>query len=200
MTEEAPAAGYHNDTPTWYGGGTVGDTKKGSKLAGKKHANRMDCNGQCSKDGYPVNAHGWPWKPKFLGSKGFGHYTLRRLKLQIPGLRDAKKTFKQNKKYGIKVTEWEVKDFDKKHSDMDSLVLYMQRLKADAQAVWGDNWRKHVVVKCLTDLAGGYKYCVKVLKAAHRVGFPTMMLCRGEHAKKVINKPWLDYNRGGRVK
>lgn len=203
MTREAPPGGYHNDTPTWKAGGTVGDSRKGSRLAGKRHAARMDCNGQISKDGYPINGHGWPWKPKFLGRHGFAHFKRITLLLMIPGLRTSKKTFKQNKRFGIRVTEWEVKAFGPRQSRMPTLVTYMERLKSDAIKVWGDDWDKHLVVKVLTNLHSGdidgMKYAIRVLKASHRVGIPNMILCRGHWAQVVVNRPYITWNRGGRV-
>jgi hypothetical protein len=203
VTELAPNVKfYHNDSHIKSAGGTFGDSKAGTKDAGEKNYHRIDNNG----DGvlykgklYPVNAHGKPFLPSYIKDR-FTMHKWGPLHLKHPSLRNARKTFRHAKKFLGKnaVVEWEVKDLHP-YTSKARLDEYFEQLKLDALAIWEDDWQKHVVVKCLTNLAGGIKYCKHVLKAAHRAGFDTMILPRGEHVHQVINKPYITWNRGGKV-
>lgn len=204
MTELAPNVSfYHNDTHIKSAGGTFGDSKAGTKQAAKEGKHRIDNNGQAvlyKGKLYPVNAHGAPYLPSFIKDK-FTKHKWGPLHLKHPSLRNAKKTFKHAKKFmGKKAyVEWEAKDFHP-YTTKARLDEYFEQLAKDAEAIWGDEWQQHVCVKCLTDLAGGIKYCYHVLRAAHRAGFDTMILPRDTHQHQVINKPFITWNRGGKVK
>lgn len=207
MTELAPKAWngfYHNDRHISYAGGTYGDSKGGTKEAGRQGHHRIDQNGQAVlRNGrlYPVNAHGSPFNPSYVSGRWTAHKWLP-LHVKHPRLRNARKTFKHAKKYMPKnvVVEWEAKDFHP-YANAAMLDEYFEQVRADAQAVWGADWPDHVIVKVLAvGLRGGKRYAFKVLRAAHRAGFTTMILAHGSAAHEVINEPFIDYNRGGKVR
>ena len=204
MTKPAPSVSfYHDDRHIRTAGGTYGDSKPGTRYAGLKGYRRADQNGQAVlRKGklYPVNAHGAPFLPAFIKDR-FTAHKWGPLHLCHPGLRSAKKCFKHNLRYlgPHVVVEWEVKDLHP-YTSRARLDEYMEQLARDAEAVFGEDWAEHVVVKVLTNLRGGKPYAMHVLRAAHRVGFKTMVLPRGVWVHRVLDKPFITWNRGGRVR
>lgn len=211
MTKLDPGeAFYHNDTHIMSAGGTYGDSTEGTRDAAAKGFHRIDNNFSAVRRGLfglePVNAHGKPFNPSFIKGKWTSHW-WKKLHKNHPGVRDAEKTFRDAKdflgpvakKKGVnEVVEGEVKDLHP-YARNPFLGSFFKRLRAAAQAVWGDEWQKHVVIKVLTNLRGGEKYALKILKHAHKYGFTTMVLPRDAAARKVIDEPYIDLNRGGRV-
>lgn len=201
MTEHAPnEAFYHNDQHIRSAGGTFGDSKAGTRDAGRKGFHRIDNNGDAVlRRGrlYPVNAHGKPFLPAYIRDR-FTAHKWGPLHLQHPSLRNATRTFRHAKRYlgAHAVVEWEVKDLHP-YTSRARLDEYMDHLVHSAQKVWGEDWQAHVVVKVLTNLRGGKPYAMHVLRAAHWAGFQTMVLPRGEWARKPLNKPFITWNRGG---
>lgn len=61
------------------------------------------------------------------------------------------------------------------------LYAIMHQLALDAETAYGPEWRQHVVVKVLTNLAGGINYALEVCHAAHAVDLDTMLLVRGPY-------------------
>lgn len=136
-----------------------------------------------SSDGKWVNAHGnpekfwlrrgkfedhtWAWLSKLTRKRG-GH-TYR--------LRTGGQTLRDNAARGLR-TELEVKDVHPIGSAKRRAAF--KRLAAAARAAYGDDWRNHVTVKVLTNLAGGTDYALMVCRAAHAAGFKTMILARGK--------------------
>jgi hypothetical protein len=112
-------------------------------------------------------------------------------------LRSALTTFQQNEAAGLS-TEWEVKDLHPLATDR-ALRVYFRRLAKAAKRAYGADWQARVEVKVLTNLAGGLPYAKTILRHAHAVGFTTIILPRGHHADVVIDEPYIDFNRGGRV-
>ena len=179
-------------------GGTLGDSKLGSQIAHEHGYKWIDCNGHLTRDLFWVNAHGAPFLPGWMrkGDK-FENHAAASLRKDHPALRDARATFRQNAELGLS-TEWEVKDVRPLATDVNLRTAFA-RLRASAQAAYGDDWQKRVEVKVLTSLGGGLRYALRICKAAHEAGFTTIILPRGLAKVRRINNPAVTYNRGGRV-
>jgi hypothetical protein len=209
-TRKAPGRRvFHSDRRIRGAGGTFGDSRAGSKAAAREHYDWIDCNGhlmhrtaaglrkgRADTDVVWVNAHGAPFNPSWLKGK-LENLAWLPTKIRHPRLRSARSTFRQNARLGIS-TEWEVKDLHPLTSE-GALNVAFSRLAASARAAYGADWQKRVTVKVLTDLSGGLEYAKKICKHAHAAGIPAMILARGDDAHRVINEPYIDYNRGGKV-
>jgi hypothetical protein len=113
-------------------------------------------------------------------------------------VRSLRETFEDNHHNGLG-TEVEVKDI---HPWATPAILNARfaELAATAQAVYGDNWRAHVVVKVLTNLSGGEQYALRICRRAHAHGIPTMLLVRGRcRLKRYIGHPEITWVRGSAV-
>ncbi|MFT4289386.1 hypothetical protein [Nocardioides sp.] len=205
---------YHNNTRMKTAGGTVGDSLKGTRKAQRKGYTWIDQDGQLafanasrkragaasvtSADQVVwVNAHGAPYNPAWLKKGRFEDKTWTALK-KHEGLRNAEMTFQQNAAHGLSV-EWEVKNI-KPFTTQAALRAAFTNLAARAQAAYGSAWQSRVVVKVLSNVGGGQKYALKVLKAAHGQGFTTIFLARGATTKTqtipAAAQQYVDYVRG----
>ena len=96
-------------------------------------------------------------------------------------------------------TEVEVKDW-RPWSTPAILDARMAELAQTAAEVYGPEWRRHVVVKVLTNLGGGIPYALAVCRAAHKHNVPTMLLARGRaRFMRFRNHPAITWVRGSAV-
>lgn len=154
-----------------------------------------------TKDGTIVNAHGAPEKtwPTPLGNYTWAH--LSKLRHRYGGktyrLRSGAQTIRDNAKAGIG-TEFEVKDWKGcTEAEMNDVFARMATFAARA---YGPHWRSRFNVKVLTNLSGGLPYALKVCRAAHRAGIPTMILARGKAVRETFrDHPEVTYVRGSKV-
>lgn len=113
-------------------------------------------------------------------------------------IRTLREALTDNQRQG-RNTEVEVKDV---HPWDTPAILdaRMAELAQTAAEVYGPNWRRHIVVKVLTNLGGGIPYALKVCRAAHRHGIPTMLLARGRaRFLRFRNHPAVTWVRGSAV-
>lgn len=201
VTFAAPGrAFYHSDKRIKNAGGVLADAKKGTLTAHAKGYSWIDQDGQLVFRSRPqkragaarisqadelvwVNAHGAPYNPKWLKNGRFETKTWDAIKNR-PGLRDAAKTLKQNARHGLSV-EWEVKNV-RPFTRAATLDAAFANLAALAKQYYGAAWASRVEIKVLSNLKGGQKYALKVLKRAHRFGFTTMFLARGKATRTQI--------------
>ena len=203
---------YHNDKRIKKAGGVYNDAAKGTKAAHARGFGWIDQDGQLSfatkagkrtgrisqaSDLVWVNAHGNPFNPKWM-KKGrrFESYPWSKLK-KHKGLRNANKTFRQDAAAHLGV-EWEVKDVHPL-SKGATLNAAFNSLAASAQRYYGAGWRNWVQIKVLSNLHGGQKYALKVLKHAHKQGFTTIFLARGKTTRLQIPasaQSYVTYVRG----
>lgn len=205
---------YHSDKRIKKAGGVYADAAKGTKAAHARGFTWIDQDGQLSyaskavqrvgrisqaSDLVWVNAHGSPFNPKWLKKgKRFESKTWSKI-AHHRGLRDAGKTFKQDAAHGLSV-EWEVKDVHPL-SKGRMLNAAFDNLAAEARRYYGSAWASRVQIKVLSNLHGGQKYALKVLKHAHSRGFTTMFLARGKATYTQIPasaQRFVTYVRGAR--
>lgn len=202
----------HDDRHIATAGGVASDRRAGTLAAAHAGKRWIDNNGQlmhrthagialagADRDLVWVNAHGAPFNPAYI-PKGdrFEDHAYEDVHSKHPGLRTSLQTFKQNCHEGLS-TEWEAKDLHP-FGHAAALEHAFELLAQDAEAAYGSKWHKRAQVKVLTNLAGGLEYALHVCKAAHGVGFTTLILPRGADVHRVINEPYITYNRGGRVR
>jgi hypothetical protein len=211
---------YHSDKPIKKAGGVYADALKGTRAAAARGYTWIDQDGQLAyktnarlragvgrvsqaSDLVWVNAHGAPFNPKWLRKKKkknrFEDHPWSSLKKHA-GLRDVDKTFRQNAAYHLSV-EWEVKDVHP-FSKATALDAAFANLATAARTYYGAAWADRVQVKVLSNLHGGQKYALKVLKHAHDFGFTTLYLARGQatHAQIPASKQkYVTYVRGAQA-
>lgn len=211
---------YHSDKPIKKAGGVYADALKGTRAAAARGYTWIDQDGQIAyktgarmragvgrisqaSDLVWVNAHGAPFNPKWLKKKKkknrFEDHPWSSLKKHA-GLRDVDKTFRQNAAYHLSV-EWEVKDVHP-FSKAAALDAAFANLATAAQTYYGADWADRVQVKVLSNLHGGQKYALKVLKHAHLHGFTTIYLARGQATHSQIpasKQKFVTYVRGAQV-
>lgn len=144
------------------------------------HLSAPNLEGKCTW----IRAHGTPetfWLPK--GDR-FENHTWeelsklhKRVGAQTYQLDDARKAFIDNHRAGLG-TEWDVKNVAP-WATPEILDDAMGRLARHAEAAYGPNWRKYVNVKVLT--TWGLPYALKICRAAHAHGIPTLLSVRGKH-------------------
>ncbi|NUR07698.1 MAG: hypothetical protein HOQ45_11905, partial [Nocardioidaceae bacterium] len=145
----------------------LGDSPRGMRWAAKNGYRWADVNCLLSREGVPHAAHGAPFG---LAQQGFlPDGDARRVRdlradelfeLRSPdGYRvpSIYRVFRAAAKYGVNV-ELEPKDDHRftKPETWHNIAFF-------AEAAWGDDWAKHVQVKCLTNLSGGLTYARRVL-------------------------------------
>ena len=182
------------------------NSRAGSEAMAELGKDWVDNDGQCSApdgDQPPawVNAHGAPsrfWLPK--GDRFQNHTWAelskmhRRVNGAVVSLRDARHAFRDNAAHDLG-TEWDVKNLRPWDSYLDDL---MARLARHAEDAYGKNWRKRVNVKVLT--TWGLPYALKVCRAAHKHGIPTLLSVRGKHRfNRFIGHTEITYVRGSAV-
>jgi hypothetical protein len=160
----------------------VANSRRGSRLARAKRKRKIDNDGQRSIDYQWINEHGAPSRFWFAkGDRAKEHRAAELLgRARVVGrhtypLRSSLEAFRDNAAES-RDTEWEVKDL-RPITDAQ-LGAMMADLARDAEDAYGPDWRKHVVVKVLTDLGGGLPYALRICRAAHATGIPTMLLAR----------------------
>lgn len=206
---------YHNDKRIKNAGGVYADAARGTRAAHAKGYTWIDQDGQLVFQARPqklagaarisqaadlvwVNAHGSPFNPKWLKKGRFETKTWAAIQNR-PGLRDAAATMRQDAKYGLSV-EWEVKNVHP-FTKAATLDAAFANLAALARQYYGTAWRSRVEIKVLSNLSGGQKYALKVLKHAHAAGFTTMFLSRGSTTGIQIPasaQTYVTYVRGAR--
>jgi hypothetical protein len=179
----------------------IANSARGSRIARRKRRKKIDNDGQRSIDYQWINEHGAPSRFWFAkGDRAKEHPAAKLLgRSRVVGrhvypLRSAAEAFADNAAQGVG-TEWEVKDL-RPITDAHLEAMFV-RLVADAEAAYGPNWRRHVVVKVLTDLGGGLSYALRVCRAAHAASAPTMLLARGGARFRTFSAhPEVTYVRG----
>jgi hypothetical protein len=211
---------YHSDKPIKKAGGVYADAVRGTRAAAARGYTWIDQDGQLAykttarlragvarvsqaSDLVWVNAHGAPFNPKWLKKKKkknrFEDHPWSSLKKHA-GLRDVDKTFRQNAAYHLSV-EWEVKDV-RPFSKASALDAAFANLATAARTYYGAAWADRVQVKVLSNLHGGQKYALKVLKHAHKFGFTTIFLARGQATHSQIpasKQKFVTYVRGAQA-
>jgi hypothetical protein len=169
----------------------ITNSRRGSVLAQRAHRHWTDNDFHLTEPSEPAatdcawcNAHGAPerfWLPR--GDR-FEHHTAVELfkRDRVYGghlyhLRNAREALVDNHEHGLG-TEFEVKDV-RPWNTPEILDAAFGRLATHALEVYGPDWRRHLVVKVLTNLGGGEAYALQICAAAHAHGIPTMLLARG---------------------
>lgn len=152
-----------------------------------------------------VNAHGAPERFWLRAGQRFERvpWSVLRKRQRVIGkrvfkLRTARETFADNHAHGLG-TEFEVKDV--RPLDTSAILsAAFERLATQAEQVYGEDWRKHVIVKVLTNLSGGEAFALDVCRHARENGIPTMLLVRGRcRYKRYTGHTEVDYVRGSLV-
>ena len=206
MTYQPKPAPRHRVYHRRWTSGHVVNSERGSVLARDAGCHWIDNDFHLSKYGQSwINAHGAPeifWLPRH--DRFERHTTAELLKRgrvyrgHVERLRTIRQTFADNHHHGLS-TEVEVKDV-RPWATPEILDRAFARLVRHAQAVYGDGWRDHVVVKVLTNLGGGEAYALKICAAAHAHGIPTMLLVRGRcRFKTYAGREEITYVRGSVV-
>jgi hypothetical protein len=121
--------------------------------------------------------------------------TINGHEYHIRGLREA---LEDNHRHGLN-TEIEIKDV-RPWATAGILDARLAEIAATAEAVYGGDWQRHVVVKVLTNLGGGLRYALKICRIAHAHGIPTMLLARGRaRFMRFRGHPEITYVRGSAV-
>jgi len=189
---------YHASWKT----GFLANSVQGSQYAKDHGYGWIDNDHHLTADHIWVNAHGAPektWgKGKFESRKWADLAKLRHTyKGKTYRLRTGGQTLADNaaRKIG---TEFEVKDLHPLTFNSTLEPAFVRLARAAAKA-YGPKWRDRVVVKCLSDMSGGEAYALKVLAAAHKAGFTTILLARGSARYKTFaGFPQVTYVRGSR--
>lgn len=197
MAKRSPRRpGYHRPWRWAY----IANSRYGSARAKALGRVVIDNDGQRSIDFEWINEHGAPSRFWFAkGDRAKEHPAEQLLKRQrvigsrVYRLRSAAEAFRDNAAHGID-TEWEVKDI--RPVTDEQLAAMMADLAAAAEDAYGPEYRRHVVVKVLTDLGGGVLYALRVCRAAHP-HFNTMILARGRARYRTFAAhPEVTYVRG----
>jgi hypothetical protein len=177
----------------------MGNSERGSKILAAKGFKWTDNDGWLTLDGKWVRNH-WPdlSREGFLSKEHRIRYVSKLRWDQIKGLttRDGfhidlfADALKQNARLGLN-TEIEVKDPNA------TSARHFQSLADAATQAYGDNWRKHTIVKTLTNL-NGYNAALTRLKAAKDVGFETLILLRDSDIERTSFPSYVDYVRGNK--
>lgn len=146
-----------------------------NSLHGDRQAHRQrkvwrDRDFHLSSDLAVMNMHGAPekfWGPWRAESKPwpFWRAIVRRVGKQFFRIRDARTAFADAKATGGKV-EFEVKDWRPLASDANLRAVFA-RVFRHAENTWGPSWRKHLTIKVVSTMGGGYdSYGSRVFAAA----------------------------------
>jgi hypothetical protein len=161
----------------------IANSRYGAAQARRRRKAKIDNDGQRTIDCKWCNEHGAPSRFWFAkGDRAKEHTAAELFKRsrvvrgRVYPLRSSAEAFADNAAED-RGTEWEVKDL--RPITDEQLDAMMADLAADAEAAYGSDWHKHVVVKVLTNLGGGLRYALRVCRAAHAHGIPTMLLARG---------------------
>ena len=188
---------YHRNWRRAY----VANSRYGSAAARRRRKARIDNDGQRSIDFEWINEHGAPSRFWFAkGDRAKEHPAEELLKRsrvvgrRVYPLRSALEAFGDNAAEGVG-TEWEVKNL--RPITDEQLAAMMADLAHAAADAYGPHWRRHVVVKVLTDLPGGLRYALRVCRAAHAAGLRTMLLVRGrDRLRRFRGHTEITYVRG----
>lgn len=198
---------YRPRRPTWstyhrnWRKAYIANSRYGSVAAKRRRKARIDNDGQRSLDCKWCNEHGAPSRFWFAkGDRAKEHPAAELLKRsrtvgqRTYPLRSAAEAFRDNAAHEVG-TEWEVKDL-RPISD-EHLAAMFADLARDAEAAYGEHWHRHVVVKVLTNLGGGLPYALRVCRAAHAEGIPTMLLVRKRaRFRRFVGHTAVTYVRG----
>lgn len=191
---------YHRNWRRAY----IANSRYGAAQARRRRKARIDNDGQRSADFRWINEHGAPSRFWFArGDSAKEHAAGQLLKRsRVIGrrtfpLRSDAEAFRDNAAEG-RGTEWEVKNL--LPITDEQLDAMMADLAADAEAAYGPDWPKHVVVKVLTNLRGGLRYALRVCRAARRHRIPTMLLVRRRaRFRRFVGHTEVTYVRGSLV-
>lgn len=113
-------------------------------------------------------------------------------------VRTLREALEDNHHHGLG-TEFEVKDV-RPWATPEILHARFAELARVAREVYGEHWRRYVVVKVLTDLGGGERYALKICRHAHAHDIPTMLLARRRaRFKHYYGHPEITWVRGSAV-
>lgn len=185
----------------------VANSERGAVLAQEEGCRAIDNDWHLSKRGRAwINAHGAPerfWLPR--GQRFEWHESAHLFGLERHDehgrayhIRDLREALEDNHRRGLD-TEAEVKDVRPWATEAILSARFAQMARV-AESVYGPSWRRHFLVKVLTDLGGGEKYALKICRFAHAAGIPTMLLVRGHcRFKRYRGHPEITYVRGSLV-
>lgn len=191
---------YHSE---WAQTPHAANSPNGALLALAHGKGWLDNDATRTLDMVLINDHGLPLRAYFPHGRSI-HFTWAecRMRIYVHGaqtyhLRTIADALRDNAAHGIG-TEVEIKSLEPiTDGQMDAI---MAQLAADAAAAYGANWRHHVIVKVLTNLAGGLPYAMKVCRHAHHHQIPTMLLVRGrDRFRRFPNHHAVTYVRGSAV-
>jgi hypothetical protein len=151
----------------------------GDVWAKQKNFPWVDHDNGLSSDLVWCNGHQTPsyiWFPPGHSFRDYPWSHLSTLVYDGRHLRSGYEELRDARHCGRKV-EFEVK-FVGPISDADLRVAFAH-LSAHARVLWGEHWQQYIRVKCLTSLHGGDAYALRVLAAAHQMGFDTILLAEG---------------------
>lgn len=184
------------------------NSRNGSEYFGRRNKNWADNDGHLSAPDENdqcawVRTHGAPETFYLTKRDRFEHHTwavlskIRRTHgAEVYSLDTARKAFADNHRNGLG-TEWEVKNINP-WDDPKHLNDAMQRLARHAAEVYGANWRRYVNVKVLT--TWGLPYALRICRAAHDAGIPTLLSVRGRFRyQRFIGHEEITYVRGSLV-
>jgi hypothetical protein len=171
------------------------NSRRGNALAKRLGYERLDVDFGMTSDGVWANMHGWP--SKAFGTTQARRWTWRELRRMSGGkIRSGARAIKDAADFDQSY-EWEVKYIPGVTNP--ELRAAMRLVAVLARRRFGPDWvhDRRLVVKVLTDLAGGERYALRVCAAAHEVGIPTMLLVRGKaRAKTYAGHDEVTYIRG----
>lgn len=191
---------YHRSWRTaWFA-----NSRYGAAAARRRRKRKIDNDGQRSIDFRWINEHGAPSRFWFAkGDRAKEHHAEQLLsRSRVIGrrvfpLRSSAEAFADNAAQDVG-TEWEVKDL--RPITDEHLAAMFEDLARDAEAAYGADWERQVVVKVLTDLGGRLPYALRICAAAHAAGFRTMLLARGRaRFRRFRGHPEITYVRGSAV-
>ena len=187
VTRKVPGRKVAHSTPYY-----KANSPQGLEAAHAKGYKWADLDFRVTKDGVPVNIHGAP-ENAFLNGKKVEDMTWAEVStLRHDGYRihTAEEMFAKAKELGMNI------EFETKGSKAFQSSAAWNSVANAAQKAWGADWQKHVEVKTLTNLSGGFDAARNRLEGAHNAGFTTLLLVRDGDTDKLINDPVIDYVRG----
>lgn len=194
--------GYHRNWRTAY----IVNSARGSVFAREQGAKVIDNDWHLTKNGEDwANLHGAPerfWFPKGDRCERHTSEEVFAKRRTVNGheyhIRRIGEALEDNHRNGLD-SEVEVKDW-RPWATGPIIHARMAELAREAEAVYGPGWRDHVTVKVLSNLGGGLRYALKILRIAHAHGIPTMLLARGRaRFMRFRGRPAITYVRGSAV-
>jgi hypothetical protein len=192
---------YHDHwSETPYGS----NSPNGPLLARRHGKGWLDIDATRTRDDVLINDHGFPLRAYFHGDERSKHFPLswclQRTYVHnhhVFHLRTIAAAMVDNARHQIG-SEVEIKVITP--ITEATLGVVMRNLAHAAQAAYGTNWRRHMLIKVLTDHPGGLQYALRICRAGHAATIPTMLLPRGRaRYMRFKNHHEITYIRGSAV-